>query len=147
VSLPTNFLPSNDLSYIEEKGSKIATPESHKAWSSSKGNDSSSSTPIDKSKIWVPSNPRGAEMLPPGMVAAESDFYLRRLWGLPHEDLKSEPRYLATFTVGINQKANIDACVKKVGSFPLFDVLTSRHKLFIIFSTVFRKLHYCPVSL
>jgi len=50
VSLPTNFLPSNDLSYIEEKGSKIATPESHKAWSSSKGNDSSSSTPIDKSK-------------------------------------------------------------------------------------------------
>jgi hypothetical protein len=101
----------------------------------------------DLSQIWVPSNPRGAEMLPPGMVAAESDFYLRRLWGLPHEDLKSEPRYLATFTVGINQKANIDACVKKVGSFPLFDVLTSRHKLFIIFSTVFRKLHYCPVSL
>lgn len=50
VSLPTNFLPSNDLSSIEEKGSKIATPESHKAWSSSKGNDSSSSVPIDKSK-------------------------------------------------------------------------------------------------
>jgi len=39
----------------------------------------------DLSQIWVPSNPRGAEMLPPGMVAAESDFYLRRLWGLPHE--------------------------------------------------------------
>ncbi|AAG28913.1 F12A21.2 [Arabidopsis thaliana] len=73
----------------------------------------------DLSQIWVPSNPRGAEMLPPGMVAAESDFYLRRLWGLPHEDLKSEPRYLATFTVGINQKANIDACVKKVENFTI----------------------------
>ena len=36
-------------------------------------------------QIWVPSNPRGAERLPPGMIAAESDFYLRRLWGLPHE--------------------------------------------------------------
>ncbi|KAG7586212.1 hypothetical protein ISN45_Aa02g015350 [Arabidopsis thaliana x Arabidopsis arenosa] len=89
-------------------------PESHKAWSSSKGLfDGSSSGPIDKSKIWVPSNPRGAEMLPPGIVAAESDFYLRRLWGLPHEDLTSQPRYLVTFTVGINQKENIDACVKK----------------------------------
>ncbi|CAE5963342.1 unnamed protein product [Arabidopsis arenosa] len=52
-------------------------------------------------------------MLPPGIVAAESDFYLRRLWGLPHEDLTSQPRYLVTFTVGINQKENIDACVKK----------------------------------
>ncbi|CAA7058297.1 unnamed protein product [Microthlaspi erraticum] len=113
VSLPTNFLPSTDLSYIEEKGSTIATPDSHKAWSSSKSNDSSSSGPVDKSKIWVPSNPRGAEMLPPGMVAAESDFYLRRLWGLPHEDLQSQPNYLVTFTVGINQKENIDACVKK----------------------------------
>ncbi|WZZ67936.1 hypothetical protein YC2023_079306 [Brassica napus] len=64
-------------------------------------------------QIWVSSNPRGAERLPPGMIAAESDFYLRRLWGLPHEDLTSQPRYLVTFTVGINQKENIDACVKK----------------------------------
>ncbi|KAI9085598.1 hypothetical protein K1719_032441 [Acacia pycnantha] len=29
---------------------------------------------IDSSKIWVPSNPRGAEMLPPGIVEAESDL-------------------------------------------------------------------------
>lgn len=36
-------------------------------------------------QIWVPSNPRGAERLPPGIVAAESDFYLRRLWGRPSE--------------------------------------------------------------
>lgn len=37
------------------------------------------------SQIWVPSNPHGAERLPPGMIEAESDFYLRRLWGNPSE--------------------------------------------------------------
>lgn len=31
-----------------------------------------------------------------------------------HQDLTSEPRYLVTFTVGIGQKANINAAVKKV---------------------------------
>lgn len=36
-------------------------------------------------QIWVPSNPRGAERLPPGVIEAESDFYLRRLWGKPSE--------------------------------------------------------------
>ncbi|KAG4990956.1 hypothetical protein JHK87_024413 [Glycine soja] len=35
--------------------------------------------------IWVPTNPRGAERLPPGKVNAESDLFLRRLWGLPSE--------------------------------------------------------------
>lgn len=50
VNLPTKFLASNDLSYIEEKGSAIATPDSHKSWSSSKSNDTSSSAPIDKSQ-------------------------------------------------------------------------------------------------
>lgn len=36
-------------------------------------------------QIWVPTNPRGAERLPPGIVTAETDLYLRRLWGLPSE--------------------------------------------------------------
>lgn len=36
-------------------------------------------------QIYVPTNPRGAESLPPGIVVAESDFYLRRLWGEPSE--------------------------------------------------------------
>lgn len=36
-------------------------------------------------QIWVPSNPRGAERLPPGIVATESDLYPRRLWGDPSE--------------------------------------------------------------
>ncbi|KAG5385383.1 hypothetical protein IGI04_036853, partial [Brassica rapa subsp. trilocularis] len=68
---------------------------------------------IDISKIWVPSNPKGAERLPPGIIASESDLYLRRLWGNPEEDLKKKPRYLVTFTVGYKQRQNIDACVKK----------------------------------
>ncbi|XP_023512448.1 uncharacterized protein LOC111777201 [Cucurbita pepo subsp. pepo] len=64
-------------------------------------------------KIYVPTNPRGAEALPPGIVAAESDFYLRRLWGEPSEDLNKKPKYLVTFTVGLDQRKNIDAAVKK----------------------------------
>lgn len=36
-------------------------------------------------QIWVPSNPRGAERLPPDIVTPESDLYLRRLWGDPNE--------------------------------------------------------------
>ncbi|XVF05696.1 hypothetical protein REPUB_Repub05bG0194600 [Reevesia pubescens] len=64
-------------------------------------------------KIYVPTNPRGAESLPPGIVVPESDFYLRRLWGEPSEDLKKKPKYLVTFTVGLDQMNNIDKCVKK----------------------------------
>lgn len=36
-------------------------------------------------QIWVPTNPRGAERLPPGVIVGESDLYTRRLWGLPGE--------------------------------------------------------------
>ncbi|XP_075480126.1 uncharacterized protein LOC142520861 [Primulina tabacum] len=76
---------------------------------SSNGNWSSDGLP----KIWVPSNPKGAERLPPDIVASESDFYPRRLWGKPSEDLTSKPKYLVTFTVGYDQRTNIDAAVKK----------------------------------
>ncbi|KAK3205980.1 hypothetical protein Dsin_020026 [Dipteronia sinensis] len=64
-------------------------------------------------KIYVTTNPRGAELLPPGIIASESDLYLRRLWGEPNEDLKKKPKYLLTITVGYNQRLNIDAMVKK----------------------------------
>ncbi|KAL3835614.1 hypothetical protein ACJIZ3_010350 [Penstemon smallii] len=78
------------------------------------GNNSNKNQIVkDKSKIWVPSNPKGAERLPPGIIASESDFYLRRLWGKPSEDLAKKPKYLVTFTVGYSQKNNIDAAVKK----------------------------------
>ncbi|KAK4255103.1 hypothetical protein QN277_008142 [Acacia crassicarpa] len=64
-------------------------------------------------KIYVPTNPHGAESLPPGIVVSESDFHLRRLWGEPSEDLQKKPKYLVTFTVGYDQRYNIDASVKK----------------------------------
>ncbi|KAE9600596.1 hypothetical protein Lalb_Chr14g0374591 [Lupinus albus] len=64
-------------------------------------------------KINVPTNPRGTESLPPGIVVSESDLYLRRLWGEPSEDLKKKPKYLVTFTVGYDQRHNINAAVKK----------------------------------
>ncbi|KMT07754.1 hypothetical protein BVRB_6g146760 [Beta vulgaris subsp. vulgaris] len=66
-----------------------------------------------KMPLFVQSNPKGAERLPPGIVAAQSDLYLRRLWGLPSEDLTKTPKYLVTFTVGLDMKENIDAAVKK----------------------------------
>ncbi|KAF0933625.1 hypothetical protein E2562_018861 [Oryza meyeriana var. granulata] len=64
-------------------------------------------------KIYVPTNPRGAESLAPSIVVPESDFHPRRLWGNPDEDLLFKPKYLVTFTVGISQKENINRAVKK----------------------------------
>ncbi|KAJ0763325.1 hypothetical protein HanPI659440_Chr08g0279411 [Helianthus annuus] len=64
-------------------------------------------------QIFVSTNPRGAEILPPAIIAAESDLYPRRLYGRPSEDLTFKPKYLVTFTVGYDQKDNIDQAVKK----------------------------------
>ncbi|KAH1226799.1 hypothetical protein GmHk_11G033374 [Glycine max] len=111
LNLPSGLLPSIDLSYIEDRYT------GRQAWSFMNNGNKRSSSQVqlsnDTSKIWVPSNPRGAERLPPGIVEAESDYYLRRLWGKPSEDLTSRPNYLVTFTVGYDQKNNIDAAVKK----------------------------------
>ncbi|XP_068332152.1 uncharacterized protein [Pyrus communis] len=115
LNLSSSLLPTVDLSYTEDKKSDISSQSHASSWPSERSKNSSSQDQSSngKSRIWVPSNPRGAEMLPPGIVAAESDFYLRRLWGKPSEDLTIKPRYLVTFTVGLNQKKNIDAAVKK----------------------------------
>ncbi|KAL4285044.1 hypothetical protein GQ457_16G011530 [Hibiscus cannabinus] len=74
---------------------------------------SSKTTRRNISKIYVPTNPRGAESLPPGIVVPKTDLYPRRLWGDPNEDLKKKPKYLVTFTVGVDQMDTIDKCVKK----------------------------------
>uniref|UniRef100_A0A5B6ZN63 Lysine ketoglutarate reductase trans-splicing protein n=1 Tax=Davidia involucrata TaxID=16924 RepID=A0A5B6ZN63_DAVIN len=116
LNLPSNILSSIDLSYTEDKNSGLSTQTFLHAWSSLKANRNSSTQAQklnDTSKIWVPSNPRGAERLPPGIVASESDLYLRRLWGKPSEDLTIRQKYLVTFTVGYDQKNNVDAAVKK----------------------------------
>lgn len=36
-----------------------------------------------KMQIWIPTNPRGAERLAPGIIESQSDLYPRRLWGSP----------------------------------------------------------------
>ncbi|KAI3467600.1 hypothetical protein Pfo_024263 [Paulownia fortunei] len=96
----------HDFAIIGNKSTANSTQNS--------GNSSGKNQNVkDISKIWVPSNPKGAERLPPDIVASESDFYLRRLWGKPSEDLTSKPKYLVTFTVGYDQRNNIDAAVKK----------------------------------
>ncbi|XP_048230182.1 uncharacterized protein LOC8279099 isoform X1 [Ricinus communis] len=114
MNLPSSLFPSIDLTYIEDKYSGLSTEALFNAWSSLKGNKGSTQLhTYNETKIWVPTNPRGTERLPPGIIASESDFYLRRLWGLPEEDLSVKAKYLVTFTVGFNQKNNIDAAVKK----------------------------------
>ncbi|KAL1352802.1 hypothetical protein AAHE18_06G194400 [Arachis hypogaea] len=88
------------------------------AWASLKGNKSMlhAHHNISDTKIWVATNPRGAERLPPGIIKPQSDFFLRRLWGQPSEDLIVKPKYLVTFTVGYNQRYNINAAVQKFSS-------------------------------
>ncbi|ONI30351.1 hypothetical protein PRUPE_1G246200 [Prunus persica] len=115
LNLSSSLLPNVDLTYNEDQKSDISRQTILNAWSSTRSNNSSTKAQSSNGtgRIWVPSNPRGAERLPPGILAAESDFYLRRLWGKPSEDLTIKPRYLVTFTVGLNQKKNIDAAVKK----------------------------------
>ncbi|VFQ91492.1 unnamed protein product [Cuscuta campestris] len=104
INLPSSLISSLDVAFGEDhqRFTDRSFPE----------NLGSGSTPTTP-KIYVPSNPRGAESLPPGIVVSESDFYLRRLWGEPSEDLKRKPKYLVTFTVGLDQKNNINAAVKK----------------------------------
>lgn len=100
INLPSSIISSLDIAFIDENRSVR-----------SKSIEDVGS--LNVPKIYVPTNPRGAESLPPGIVVSESDFYLRRLWGEPNEDLKKKPKYLVTFTVGLDQRNNIDAAVKK----------------------------------
>ncbi|KAJ6841507.1 uncharacterized protein M6B38_266130 [Iris pallida] len=111
VNITKLHFPSSIISYIEDRNSGLATQALlNRAWSSANHNKSNSS---NSTKIYVPTNPRGAERLAPDIVVSESDFYLRRLWGDPNEDLPIKQKYLVTFTVGLDQKNNIDAAVKK----------------------------------
>ncbi|XP_074581031.1 uncharacterized protein LOC141837555 isoform X1 [Curcuma longa] len=116
VNITKLTFPSNIISYIEDRNSGLATQALlNHAWNSANNQNKKNSTSntTNTLKIYVPSNPRGAERLPPKILVPESDFYLRRLWGNPEEDLIMQPKYLVTFTVGYDQKKNIDAAVKK----------------------------------
>ncbi|XP_011101800.1 uncharacterized protein LOC105179859 isoform X2 [Sesamum indicum] len=111
VNVSSNIFSSIDLTYVEDKHSGLSTQALLNIWSHLRGRRARKS---NDTEIWVPTNPRGAERLPPGIIVPETDFYTRRLWGLPGEDLIIKPRYLFTFTVGYEQKNNIDAAVKKL---------------------------------
>ncbi|XP_074302608.1 uncharacterized protein LOC141634281 [Silene latifolia] len=115
INFPSPLLPQIDLTYIEDKYSGISTQALLNVWSTLKGRTVvlSEGQTLNVTKVWAPTNPRGAELLPPGIVVSETDFFVRRLWGLPEEDLTVKPKYLVTFTVGFDQRATIDACVKK----------------------------------
>ncbi|KAK1267550.1 hypothetical protein QJS04_geneDACA015329 [Acorus gramineus] len=113
LNLPPHVLSSIDVAIIEDRrsGGTNKDLETKPSWirnSSTENNQSG-----DPTKIYVETNPRGAELLPPGIVVPQTDFYLRRLWGNPNEDLTIKPKYLVTFTVGYEQRKNIDAAVKK----------------------------------
>ncbi|XP_031389207.1 uncharacterized protein LOC116201892 isoform X2 [Punica granatum] len=110
LSLPTSLLPGFEVKCPKNE---VGVLNQTSSISSVTNEGRNTSTNQAQASIWVPTNPRGAERLPPGIVAAESDFYLRRLWGKPSEDLISKPRYLVTFTVGYKQRQNIDAAIRK----------------------------------
>ncbi|KAL5793271.1 hypothetical protein ACOSP7_001865 [Xanthoceras sorbifolium] len=107
MNLPSNIFPAIDLTYIEDKYSGLSTQAFLNAWTTLK------SGRHNDTKIWIPTNPRGAERLPPDIIESQSDYYLRRLWGIPSEDLTIKPKYLVTFTVGYNQRKNIDKAIRK----------------------------------
>ncbi|KMS94702.1 hypothetical protein BVRB_016100 [Beta vulgaris subsp. vulgaris] len=87
MNLPAPLLPSIDLTYIEDKYSGLSTQALLNVWSNLKGRKAGSSQgqTLNDTKVWLSTNPRGAERLPPEIVVSETDFYQRRLWGLPEE--------------------------------------------------------------
>uniref|UniRef100_A0A452XLM7 Uncharacterized protein n=1 Tax=Aegilops tauschii subsp. strangulata TaxID=200361 RepID=A0A452XLM7_AEGTS len=116
VSITKLHFPSSFVSYIEERNSGLTTQALlNHAWNSVRNARENTSEPNTNTtlKIYVPTNPRGAERLAPGIVVPDTDFHLRRLWGDPSEDLPFKPKYLVTFTVGYAQKENINRAVKK----------------------------------
>eukprot|EP01018_Ginkgo_biloba_P025186 Gb_00631 [translate_table: standard] len=119
LNFPSKLLPSAfDLRFHEDRNSGLATQIMlNYAWATKSASNHNSSVVTSRSnsssKIYVPTNPRGAETLPPGIVVAETDLYLRRLWGKPSEDLLFKQKYLVTFTVGFEQREIVNSAVSK----------------------------------
>nr|GFA36531.1 hypothetical protein CTI12_AA346980 [Tanacetum cinerariifolium] len=85
MNLPSTLLQSIDLGYIEDNYSGLSSQAFLHIWSSLRRNKGISFHESEDAKIWVPTNPRGAERLPPYIVTPEFDLYLRRLYGKPSE--------------------------------------------------------------
>nr|GEV59666.1 hypothetical protein [Tanacetum cinerariifolium] len=95
MNLPSTLLQSIDLGYIEDKYSGLSSQAFLHIWSSLRRNKGISFHKPKDAKIWVPTNPQGAERLLPYIVTPESDLYLWRLYGKPSEDLIIKPRWYA----------------------------------------------------
>ncbi|KAH7865528.1 hypothetical protein Vadar_007816 [Vaccinium darrowii] len=64
-------------------------------------------------QIYVATNPRGAESLPPGIVEPYSDFYLHGLQENSGEDLVGKQKYLLALAVGYDQKDIVNQIIMK----------------------------------
>ncbi|KAI3991730.1 hypothetical protein MKX01_038128 [Papaver californicum] len=117
IGFSVNKFDSNLFHSNSHNDDAVINSLSQKPWSSAECQNLTSTDLSPNygatTKRSVPQNPRGTETLPPGIIASESDLYLRRLWGKPKEDLTFKQKYLVTFTVGYKQKDNINAAVKK----------------------------------
>ncbi|KAG5566708.1 hypothetical protein RHGRI_002305 [Rhododendron griersonianum] len=80
VSLTKMNLPSSVISSLD-----VTWNNEHRRFIRNRMPETRASTDTAPPKIYVPTNPRGAESLPPGVIVSESDYYLRRLWGVPNE--------------------------------------------------------------
>ncbi|KAG5527154.1 hypothetical protein RHGRI_028163 [Rhododendron griersonianum] len=74
MNLPSSLFPSLDLAYIEDKYSGLSTQALLNIWSSLRRNKGTKNP--GSAKIWVPTNPGGAERLAPGII--ESEWYAKR---------------------------------------------------------------------
>lgn len=57
------------------------------------------------------------------------------------QDLKKKPKYLVTFTVGVNQKNNINEAVKKVSQYKIYYCLSR----FLLLKLLCAKANFAPV--
>ncbi|KAL4341561.1 hypothetical protein GQ457_08G000870 [Hibiscus cannabinus] len=108
----TIYLPSSHRSSVDAAVSNDQVFFAVKSPETTAGNVTLPPPPMKRIHRNPRANPRVAR-LPPRIVVKESDLFLHRLWGLPTLDLRRKPKYLATFSVGVDQMNNIDACVKK----------------------------------
>jgi len=76
-SINLQFPEDNNASLAEQ----VVMNSGHASEQKSKSGDSPTASTAGNNSIYVPTNPRGAETLAPGIVVAETDLYLRRLWG------------------------------------------------------------------
>ncbi|KAJ8423589.1 hypothetical protein Cgig2_009243 [Carnegiea gigantea] len=105
INLSTSLFPSSHLTYVEDKYSGLSTQALLNAWSTLKGGRG------------VP--PQAITFGYQQIHEELKDYHQELLYLRPistfeeHGDFTRTPRYLVTFTVGYDQKANIDKCVKK----------------------------------